>query len=225
MNRNRGYALLFFHSEYADKAKRPGALADLKDVEDAFKRKLFEVETFLNKKANDVIRKTEEYAKMDHAGRNCIAIIISTKLSREGNLRAYDDTYDADKLLKFFTPDRCPSLAGKPKLFFIQAESANDSSVCTDTRDVYLPLHADFLVAYSSVPDYVSLCSVPRSVFLQELAEILINHGTYEDLVTLLTFVNRNVALYLEENYKDNWRKQILPPSFTSTLLHNVRFV
>ncbi|XP_011878424.1 PREDICTED: caspase-1-like [Vollenhovia emeryi] len=71
--------------------------------------------------------------------------------------------YQVDVLWKPFTADKCTSLAGKPKLFFIQAcrGEAADSGIKisprtlrqteTDTVPYYtIPTHADFLMAYSS---------------------------------------------------------------------------
>ena len=39
----------------------------------------------------------------------------------EGNIYAYDKAYETSVLWEQFTGDKCPSLIGKPKLFFLQA--------------------------------------------------------------------------------------------------------
>lgn len=39
------------------------------------------------------------------------------------SLLAFDDPYDEEKIFKPFQGDRCPSLAGKPKIFFIQVKT------------------------------------------------------------------------------------------------------
>lgn len=51
---------------------------------------------------------------------DCLMIVVLTHGEEGGFLHAFDGTYNANVLWNPFTPDKCPSLAGKPKLFFIQ---------------------------------------------------------------------------------------------------------
>ena len=84
----------------------------------------------------------------------------------EGILYGYDHSYPAQKIWEPFTADRCPSLAGKPKLFFLQAcqgskmdsgASVKMTRTSTDSLASYkTPLFADFLMAHSTVTGYYS---------------------------------------------------------------------
>lgn len=72
--------------------------------------------------------------------------------------------YDFEKIWENFTADNCVTLAGKPKLFFVNAcrgkkkdagirffrgrTEADSSSKPTSYK---IPKHADFLMAYSTV--------------------------------------------------------------------------
>ena len=96
----------------------------------------------------------------------CTAVILSH--GNEGILYGYDSAYPAHKIWEPFTADRCSSLIGKPKLFFIQAcqgskmdhgvpVKANMGRTSTDSFASYrTPLHADFLLAHSTVAGYYS---------------------------------------------------------------------
>jgi caspase 7 len=56
---------------------------------------------------------------MNHGDADCLVIIVLTH-GKENALHAKDTHYEPDILWNAFTADKCPSLAGKPKLFFIQ---------------------------------------------------------------------------------------------------------
>jgi caspase-like apoptosis-related cysteine protease len=80
-------------------------------------------------------------------------------------LYAQDSLYSVEDLWSPFTADKCLSLAGKPKIFIIQACRGErlDPGVTvkqgterrTETDSIHaaykIPTQADFLIAYSSV--------------------------------------------------------------------------
>ena len=99
---------------------------------------------------------------MDHSNYDCILVAILSH-GEMGFLCSKDSSYKLDTLTNYFTADRCPSLAGKPKLFFIQACQGDklDSGVTlrntteTDSSgsmSYTIPVHADYLIAYSTIP-------------------------------------------------------------------------
>lgn len=83
-------------------------------------------------------------------------------------LHAKDRSYNLDKMIcKKLTADKCPSLAGKPKLFFIQAcrgekfdsgtefvsTDSPEASAYSNRNIVFkIPNEADFFLAFSTVP-------------------------------------------------------------------------
>lgn len=82
-----------------------------------------------------------------------------------GYIYAKDTHYKLESIWSYFTASRCPTLAGKPKLFFVQACQGDrlDGGVTlhnrteTDSADnqtmaYKIPVHADFLIAYSTIP-------------------------------------------------------------------------
>lgn len=78
----------------------------------------------------------------------------------QGIIYAKNGSYKPDNFLwERFTGDKCTSLAGKPKLFFIQACQGDrlDGGIELRTQvdgssSFKIPIYADFLIAYSTVP-------------------------------------------------------------------------
>lgn len=104
-------------------------------------------------------------AETDHSQHDCLVIIVLSH-GDPGVLYTFDAQYKAESIWMPFTADKCPTLAGKPKLFFIQAcqgDRVDDGYTLsyrteTDGRCVSapysyrLPVQADFLIAYATVP-------------------------------------------------------------------------
>lgn len=58
--------------------------------------------------------------KKDHSHNDCLIVCVLTH-GKAGYLYARDYFYKRELLWEdYFTPDQCESLAGKPKIFFIQ---------------------------------------------------------------------------------------------------------
>ena len=55
----------------------------------------------------------------DHSDNDCVLIALMSH-GDDGVLYAKDQQYKPERLWSHFTSDQCPTLAGKPKLFFIQ---------------------------------------------------------------------------------------------------------
>ena len=58
-------------------------------------------------------------ASHNHKDADCFMMFVLSH-GEEGTLYAKDAPYKPDRLWTPFTADQCPSLAGKPKMFFIQ---------------------------------------------------------------------------------------------------------
>lgn len=114
-------------------------------------------------------------SKADHSDHDCIVISILSH-GELGFIYAKDTHYKLDSIWSYFTASRCPTLAGKPKLFFIQAcqgdrldggillSRTEPDSSDSSTMAYKIPVHADFLIAYSTIPG--ELVEIGESVFL-----------------------------------------------------------
>ena len=65
-------------------------------------------------------------ASEDHTDNDCVLVALMSH-GDDGILYAKDQQYKPEKLWSHFTSDQCPTLAGKPKLFFIQVHSIESS--------------------------------------------------------------------------------------------------
>lgn len=57
---------------------------------------------------------------MDHSDNDCICITVMTH-GKEESISSFDKDYPLSQLTEFFTDENCPTLKGKPRMFFIQA--------------------------------------------------------------------------------------------------------
>ncbi|XP_076465517.1 caspase-3-like [Babylonia areolata] len=182
-------------------------------------------------------------AKNDHSNADCFTCAILSH-GEEGYVYGTDGRIEIDKLVAPFKGHKCQSLAGKPKIFFIQACRGTqlDSGVGVevsdakgtgpqeedmDTVDVRrIPTEADFLMAYSVVPGYFAWRNSTRgSWFVQALVEVLRENWKRMDLLTMMTRVSRKVAFDFESNASKefmNRKKQI--PCITSMLTRDLFF-
>jgi Caspase domain len=63
-------------------------------------------------------------ASEDHSERDCVVVAVMSH-GDDGILYAKDQQYKPERLWSYFTSDQCPTLAGKPKIFFIQVSVNN----------------------------------------------------------------------------------------------------
>ena len=163
-----------------------------------FTKLQFEVRIFSNLTVKDIYNMLEKVSLEDHVDRDMLSgeikyfifhnsvnyfkVVVLTH-GNEGILYGYDHSYPTHKIWEFFTADKCPSLAGKPKLFFLQAcqgskmdagASVNLKRTSTDNFASYrTPLYSDFLLAHSTVSGYYSWRNtVQGSWFIQVSDEI-----------------------------------------------------
>lgn len=59
-------------------------------------------------------------SRENHSENDCLAVVLLTHGINSSFVYARDNPYSVEFLWNSFTPDKCPTLAGKPKLFFLQ---------------------------------------------------------------------------------------------------------
>lgn len=201
-HKNRGYALIFNHEHFEDWKPRPGTKIDCDKLHQTLTNLHFNVIIYKDKKRAEIRTIIKKISSKNHIENDCILIAILSHGEHDG-IQASDSEYSLGSMAMHFTANECPSLAGKPKLFFIQACRGEliDRGIIRWTpqgaSDYYykLPVQADFLFAYSTVPGYVSYRDpFEGSWYIQTLCEQLNNNGTRYDLMKLLIIVNQKVA-------------------------------
>ncbi|CAO1386026.1 unnamed protein product [Diamesa hyperborea] len=238
----RGYALIFNHEHFdmPSLKSRAGTNVDCENLIDSLKSLHFDVSMYKDCKLNEMLSEVNNVSRMDHKDNDCLLIAILSH-GELGFLHSKDTHYKLEAITSYFSADRCPSLAGKPKLFFIQAcqgdnldggavmrrEATETDSNGYQSMSYTIPVHADFLIAYSTIPGFYSWRNTTRgSWFMQSLCAELNENGKKYDLLTLLTFVSQRVAYDYESNTPDtptmHQQKQI--PCTTTMLTRILRF-
>lgn len=237
---HRGNALIFNHEFFDNHTLKPraGTNVDCENLAHSLRLLHFKVAIHKDYKLKEIHNKIAEVAALDHTDNDCVLIAILSH-GEMGFIFAKDVPYKLDNVWGAFTADRCPTLAGKPKLFFVQACQGDqlDGGVTLHNRtetdsganamSYKIPRLADFLIAYSTVPGYYSWRNTTKgSWFMQCLCAELNKNGKHYDLLTLLTFVSQRVAVDFESNTPDcvpmHQQKQI--PCVTTMLIRLLRF-
>ncbi|XP_070384461.1 caspase-1-like isoform X2 [Dermacentor albipictus] len=235
---NRGKCVIFnnrYFEPHTKLSERRGTDLDAENLYYRFRELGFEAVINPNMTRKEMLDELDRLGKQDYTDDDCFVCCILTHGDRDV-LYATDGKFPVDNVMDPFRGDVCPSLLGKPKLFFIQACRGDRLDAGTpavlDTSDspgqIYrIPTHADFLAAYSTVPGFYSWRNTSQgSWFVQGLCSVLQERARSADLLSMLTVVCRRVALYYESCVPGDpgmdRKKQV--PSITSTLTRLVYF-
>lgn len=236
---SRGKCVIFNNKRFEPRTmllERKGTDKDAEALKNCFEFLDFDVETVNDATAADVREKLIDLSRQNFS--QCDGLVVCVLSHGEhGMIFGRDQKYQVDELYRHFTGDKCPSLAGKPKLFFIQAcqgsqfdrgVSVRHNGDVTDSATYYkIPTWADFLIMYSTVPGYYSWRNPSQgSWFIQALTSTLKENFHQMDLLSILTLVNRKVAYEYESfcpgQLDFDGNKQV--PCITSMLTRRVFF-
>ncbi|XP_047673283.1 caspase-7 isoform X1 [Tachysurus fulvidraco] len=218
---------------------RNGTDRDAGELFKCFKNLGFEVCIYNDQSCEKMTKILKKVSEEDHTDSSCFACILLSH-GEEGMIYGTDGAMPIKDITFLFRGDMCKSLVGKPKLFFIQAcrGSEFDDGIQTDSgtpHDVLetdasprhkIPVEADFLFAYSTVPGYYSWRNPGRgSWFVQALCNVLNESGKQLEILQILTRVNYMVANNFESWSEDSSfseKKQI--PCVVSMLTKELYF-
>ncbi|CAK9798525.1 unnamed protein product [Anthophora plagiata] len=231
-HKQRGIAIIFNHIHFKNMAERNGAQKDSSNLASTLMQLGFDVRVYLDPPLRTISTVLQSTSAEDHTDSDCL-VVAAMSHGESGFLFSLDSMYSVDVLWTPFTAERCPTLAGKPKLFFIQAcrGTNTDSGVEmheTDSTSSYtLPNFADILIAYSTYDGYYSWRNPDTgSWFIEALCQELNENGKTHDLLRIMTSVIRRVAIeyqsYVPHSEKFHQKKQI--PSIVSMLTRLVYF-
>ncbi|XP_040840372.1 caspase-8-like isoform X1 [Ochotona curzoniae] len=239
----RGYCLIFNNHDFSMARKkipkhrnmkdRKGTEVDAEALNTTFTRLHFEVIRYNDSTAKEICDALEYYQNIDHIGRDCFVCCILSH-GDKGIIYGTDGQeariYD---LTSYFIGSKCPSLVGKPKVFFIQACQGDKYHkgvpVETDSEQQeaylemdslspkrYVPDEADFLLGMATVNNYVSFRNLLEGTwYIQSLCKSLEERCPLgEDILTILTKVNYQVS---KKDAGEKKEKQMPQPTFTLT--------
>lgn len=213
--------------------ERSGTDVDAANLYSDFKRLGFTCETHLNQTASQMLQLMIKAGSDNHSDCDCFGVAV---LSHGDNSVLYgiDNIVNVDS---FIQPIKdCRTLAGKPKIFIFQACRGNELDAGIEATDAEseppktnrIPLEADFLYAYSTVPGYFSWRNSSKgSWFVQGLHKMLEKYSFSDtvDFLKMLTRVNHEVAYEFESNAAQahmTRKKQV--PSVVSMLTKDLYF-
>ncbi|NXX93772.1 CASP8 protein, partial [Centropus bengalensis] len=188
---------------------REGTIEDGEAVKRVFNWLQFQTVEHMNLEAKEIHAKVKEYSKKDHSNMDCFVCFIFSHGEKDKVKGVDDELVNIKDLVTCFSGSNCPSLAGKPKLFFIQAcqgsvghpavRVEDDSSGRLETDAVPLtsiPDQADILIGMATVEDYESYRDIQTgSIYIQCLCEKMeLLCPLQQDLVSILTEVNNQVG-------------------------------
>lgn len=233
----RGVCLIINNENFAphgvtkNLAPRIGSDVDSKAVMALFGKLGFDVLERKDMTVSGVKETLKQIALLDHTDYDCFVCLVLTH-GDHGNLYAYDGRYAIDHLFNNFLADRCPTLIGKPKLFFLQACQGNrlDRGVVVSVdaldsaRYFKIPTYADFLIAYSTLPGFYSFRNTEKgSWFIRALVHVLHEYHSKFDVLSMMTLVCHRIAYYFSSNAatsSQSGMKQV--PCITSMLTRRV---
>ncbi|XP_023074580.1 caspase-8 isoform X1 [Piliocolobus tephrosceles] len=237
----RGYCLIINNYDFTKAREkvpklhsirdRNGTQLDAEALTATFEELHFEIKHHNDCTVEKIYKILKTYQLMDHSNKDCFICCI---LSHGDKGIIYGtDGQEAPiyELTSQFTGLKCPSLAGKPKVFFIQACQGDNYQkgipVETDSEEQlylemdlsspqtrYIPDEADFLLGMATVNNCVSYRNPAEGTwYIQSLCQSLRERCPRgDDILTILTEVNYEVS---NKDDKKNMGKQMPQPTFT----------
>ncbi|KAM4604607.1 caspase-8 [Polymixia lowei] len=214
---------------------RPGTQEDEKALRKVFSRLGFEVKACPDMTGNDIMLELKKLGKQNFLMADALVVCVLSH-GEMGHVYGTDgQRVSLREITRPFISREAPTLAGKPKLFFIQAcqgdnyqqgampcppspregDGNGHSGIEEDAvKTVLVPDDADFLVGMATVEECKSFRNTTTgSIYIQEVCRQLEKAASsHENILTVLTRVNREVSKgeYLK-------RKQMPEPKYTLT--------
>lgn len=240
-NKPRGYCLIFNNNDFSEARKHVPKLRTMKDrkgtnydedaLTETFKELHFEIMSYKDCRAEEMRQVLRSYQSMDHKNKDCFVCCILSH-GDKGIIYGTDGKEASIyELTSYFTGLKCPSLAGKPKIFFIQAcqgesyqkavpvetdsqEGDNYLEIDSSSHKNYIPDEADFLLGMATVKNCVSYRDPMHGTwYIQSLCQSLRERCPQgEDILSILTGVNYDVS---NKDDRRNMGKQMPQPTFT----------
>ncbi|XP_061589069.1 caspase-6-like [Cololabis saira] len=243
--KRRGLALVFNQEQFFPRLElnsRIGTKADRNNMGRRLMELNFEVRIYDDLRMVDVLEEICGAAEENHSDADCFLLVFLSHGEKD-HVYAYDGKIDIQEITSAFKG--CKSLAGKPKIFILQACRGNEhdeplcvidavdsetnetNMVMVDASAVHtLPAGADFIMCYSVAEGYFSHRETEYgSWYIQDLCTMIKKHGKSLEFTELLTLVNRMVSMRSVKNSRDPGalgKKQV--PCFASMLTKKLYF-
>ncbi|KAK3589766.1 hypothetical protein CHS0354_021095 [Potamilus streckersoni] len=221
----------FFQEENDPRSRkledREGTDVDCEKLQNLFSKLHFKVEIQCDQTDQQIRKLMIDTSRKDHSEYDCFVCCVLTH-GTEGNiLGSNGKEIPILNLTCFFRSDFCPSLAGKPKVFFFQAcqgsekqsgykmeQALPDIVEDAPTREM-IPNEADFLFGFATVAGYSSYRSRSKgSWYINKLVQMLETYHERIDVLSILVRVNDAVCKG-DAHFDSKVYKQTPAPMFT----------
>ncbi|NXR82110.1 CASP9 protein, partial [Pycnonotus jocosus] len=181
-------------SRDSDLSTREGSDIDCEKLERRFRALHFTVLTRRNLEAQEMVSELLKLSRQDHSALDCCVVVILSHGCQTSHIQFPGGVYGTDgkpipieKIVNYFNGSNCPSLRGKPKLFFIQAcggEQRDRGFVVDSSPEEEAPggsLESDatpFQIPSDNVDEPDAVASLPTP------SDILVSYSTFPGFVS-----------------------------------------
>ena len=186
---------------------RKGSYEDVQSLWRFFKETLRwdNIQVEIDLTVDEMIEKFRLYTQFHYDGINSFFLFIMSHGTEHGINGVNGGIIKPDTILNFFSSTKCPGLASKPKIFFLQAcrGDLDDKGVtmqadahCSSAPSIItIPNMSDFLIIYPCIPGYTALRSEEMgTVYIQTLVHFLSLYFHRDHIIKILIKVNRCIA-------------------------------
>ncbi|XP_033097760.1 caspase-3-like [Anneissia japonica] len=131
----RGFAVIINNEKFTNLKQRLGTQYDVRNLTYVFKQFNFSVSNHENLTATRMRMLFQDLSNLDHSKCDCLIVCVLTHGMQGGLYGTDEGIVNIEEITNYFHANRCPTLAGKPKLFFLQAcrgESIDNGIESTD---------------------------------------------------------------------------------------------
>ncbi|XP_062995573.1 caspase-3-like [Elgaria multicarinata webbii] len=208
---------------------RPGAKKEADRLFKALSHCNYTVKLCYDLTAKEIEDVYEEECDAEHG--DCFVSIISSHGTEGIIFDCEGQPVQLTQIFKILSPQKCHKLAGKPKIFFIQACRGEDieHGVCLQTDGAgpqsdcfshYLSIPDNTAVMFSCSPGYVSFINPWESMFLKALLDLLRGEERGLEVTRLMTRISWKVAYHCEAKGTHRGAKEM--PCFVTNMVEAV---
>ncbi|KXJ11718.1 caspase-3 [Exaiptasia diaphana] len=203
-----GYVLIINNQTFhlRSDVERKGSEQDVKNLKSMFDDfGLHPVKVVQDLTSTQIQELLVETSEKDFSKYDCFICIILSHGSSDGIYGVDEGVIQIEALTSKFRRSPCPSLANKPKIFFIQACRGSQQDIApieSDSEPVPmhysgLPSDADFLICYASSPGYQSYRNPEKgSWFIRSIVDVFQKYADKEHIMDMMIRVNNRVSAY-----------------------------
>ena len=221
-----GVCAIINNEKFSSHTEREGTQVDETNLAQCFRYLGYNVEIYRNLTAHQIESLFGYYRTSDHGNFDSFVVCILSH-GEDGHVFGTDSkSVNIRSIVGQLTADSCRSLAGKPKLFFIQAcrghdkvhgrqiasdsgamlppESTESVRIVSDSTPISIPDDADFFFGNATPPGKVAWRDMDHgSWYISEICRVFSSLACYMDLESMVTKVHNEVGTgYKKGNYR-----------------------